>query len=529
MSSEISVTQLERWLGDEQELAIFDVREHGEYGEGHLFFAVALPYSRLELDASRLAPSRYARIVVYDNGVSGVAAAALKRLKALGYQQVFLLAGGTQSWKNAGYSLFEGVNVPCKTFGEHIEALRHTRAISATALQTWINSGEPLLILDGRPFSEYQKMSIPGSICCPKGELSVRIDDLLANDSTPVVVNCAGRTRSIIGAQTLVDLGVKNPIYALENGTQGWMLADYTLEYGQSRCYPETMTITPERVERAYALAELAGVSWVSAEQVRWWQQQQYSVYLLDVCTEKEFNASALPGVQHAPGGQLQQATDQYIGVRNARLVLIDSENVRAPVTAYWLRQMGYQAYVLNGGINTARQVTPPGQNPRPAPELDVISAVQLYHRLQTSPLPQLWDIRSSQAYKLGHIPGSRWVSRAHIIASNAQDVVFISDDPQQAAWYSLELPSDSRITLLAGGIAEWLAEGGKVESSPDYPTDAERIDYLFFTHDRHHGNKSAARQYLEWEVGLWQRLDASEKAVFKPLTEKKAQQRKWF
>lgn len=521
MSADITVTQLERWLGDGQELAIFDLREHGEYGEGHLFFAVPLPYSRLELDVSRLAPNRHVRIVVYDDGVSGVAAAALNRLKALGYHQVFLLSGGTQAWEKAGYSLFEGVNVPSKTFGEHIEALRHTRSLSAEALQKRINSGEPLLILDGRPFSEYQKMSIPGSLCCPNGELSARFDDLVADDSTPVVVNCAGRTRSIIGAQTLIDLGVKNPVYALENGTQGWMLADYALEHGQSRRYQEEMAVTPERVKRACALAESAGVSWVSPKQVRTWQDEQQTVYLLDVRTEQEFNAGALPGVQHAPGGQLQQATDQYVGVRNARLVLIDSESVRAPVTAYWLRQMGHQAYVLNGGVAVARQATQPLQNPLTTPELAEISAAQLNDRLRASHPVEIWDIRSSQAYKEGHLPGSKWISRAHIIGSDASDVVLISDDPQQAGWYSLELPPASRINLLAGGMAEWRAAGGEVVASPDYPTDAERIDYLFFTHDRHHGNKSAARQYLEWEVGLWQRLHASEKAVFKPLTER--------
>ena len=70
-------------------------------------------------------------------------------------------------------------------------------------------------------------MTIPGSICCPNGELGYRVHDLVPDESTPIVVNCAGRTRSIIGAQTLINLGLKNPIYALENGTQGWYLEDF--------------------------------------------------------------------------------------------------------------------------------------------------------------------------------------------------------------------------------------------------------------------------------------------------------------
>lgn len=517
MSADITVTELKRWLDDGQELAIFDLREHGEYGEGHLFFAVSLPYSRLELDVSRLAPNRYARIVVYDDGTSGVAVAAQQRLKAIGYHQVFLLSGGALAWEKAGYTLFEGVNVPSKTFGEHIEALRHTRAISAHELHKKIRSGEPLVVLDGRPFSEYQKMSIPGSLCCPNGELSARFDNLVVDDNIPVVVNCAGRTRSIIGAQTLIDLGVKNPIYALENGTQGWMLADYSLEHGQNRCYHEEIAVTPERIARAGELARSAGVTWISPEQVRSWQEQKLTVYLLDVRTEHEFNAEVFHDVQHAPGGQLQQATDQYVGVRNARLVLIDSENVRAPITAYWLRQMGHQAHVLTGGNIAAQQLTQPLQSELCAPELNKISADQLKDQLQTSHL-ELWDIRSSQAYREGHIPGSKWISRPHIVGSDAKNIVFISDDPQQAGWYSLELAPTASIVLLADGVAAWQAAGGKVDVSLNYPSDAERIDYLFFTHDRHHGNKTAARRYLKWEIGLWQRLHVSEKAVFKPI-----------
>ncbi|MFB5081582.1 rhodanese-like domain-containing protein [Raoultella sp. C349492] len=516
MTAEINVACLEQWLGDGQELAVFDVREHGEYGEGHLFFAVPLPYSRLELDITRLAPSRRVRIVVYDDGKKSVAAAAVRRLIAIGYQRVYLLSGGTLAWSQAGYSLFEGVNVPSKTFGEQVEAIRHTPAISADALHSHINSGKPLLILDGRPFAEYQKMSIPGSVCCPNGELSVRIGNLIRDDSTPVVVNCAGRTRSIIGAQSLIDLGVKNPVYALENGTQGWMLADYQLEHQQNRHYADETDVTDERVNRARILAESAGASWVSSEEVKTWIVEQHTVYLLDVRTEAEFLAGTLASAQHAPGGQLQQATDQFVGVRNARLVLLDSENVRAPVTAYWLRQMGHQAFILQGGIaaglreNVQHIVETPV-----ASVLPLISPDQLKAGLSGERPLRVWDIRSSQSYREGHIPGSEWVTRSHVIDVDASDVVLVSDDPQQAAWFAVDNPVRG---LLAGGVTAWQAAGGFVAVTPDFPPDAERIDYLFFTHDRHKGNKAAARQYLAWEQGLWQRLHPSEKSVFKPV-----------
>ena len=95
-------------------------------------------------------------------------------------------------------------------------------------------SGEDMVIVDGRTVAEFQKMNIPGGICCPNGELALRIGELVPDPKTKIVVNCAGRTRSIIGAQTLIDFGVPNPIVALENGTQGWFLAGLKLENGAS-------------------------------------------------------------------------------------------------------------------------------------------------------------------------------------------------------------------------------------------------------------------------------------------------------
>lgn len=522
----ITVNQLEQWLEESAELAIFDVREHGEYGEGHLLFAVPLPYSRLELEVAALAPSLAPRVVVYDDGHSGVAERAAARLSAVGYRQVYVLEGGTPAWAQAGYALFEGVNVPSKTFGEQVELERHTPQVTPQQLAAQLDGPQPPLVLDGRPFSEYQKMSIPGSLCCPNGELSVRIDQLLSDPTRPVVINCAGRTRSIIGAETLRALGIRNPLFALENGTQGWMLADLPLEHGQCRSYPVTSTASVARQQAAQTLAARAGVEGVTAAEAQRWQQAEETVYLLDVRSDEEFASGSLPGARHAPGGQLQQATDQYVGVRRARVVLFDSEGVRAAVTASWLRQMGHRAYVLEGGLEAGlaaelRQTLPP----LALPTFAQLSVPGLQQWLQQQRAIQLWDVRASQAFRDGHIPGSRWSLRPLIARAVATDdaaaVVIVADSLPLAALAASELPAAQQaggIWLLAGGVAAWQAAGGELATSPDSPSDAERIDYLFFTHDRHHGNKAAARQYLRWEQDLWQRLQPQERAVFRPL-----------
>jgi len=520
MSQTVTPGQLQQWLFDGQEIALFDVREHGQYGEAHLFFGVNLPYSRLELEARRLAPNPQVRLVIYDQDGGDVAARAARRLQALGYGCVHVLEGGAEGWQAAGFQLFAGVHVPSKAFGELVEEASHTPHVTATQLAEWQARGEPLVVLDGRPFDEYRKMTIPGSVCCPNGELGYRVHDLVPDDSTPIVVNCAGRTRSIIGAQTLINLGVKNPVYALENGTQGWYLEDLQLEHGSTRRYADAVSSDALPAQRLAAaqLAQKAGVKTVAAAQVEQWSREAgRSLFLCDVRTAEEFAAGSLPGAQHTPGGQLIQSTDLYVGVRQARLVLIDSDGVRAPIVASWLRQLGHQADVLEGG--TSSGLVLPGLEVAATEALPLITPQALADALKDDAVA-LMDLRPSMSYRKGHIAGSRWSIRSLLaaeLAGEQRPVVLLADDPKLAAFAALELPEHQRKqTRLLDG--DWRAAGLALDEEGNTPPDEQCIDFLFFTHDRHSGNKDAARQYLAWEIGLLAQMSEEEIASLKPL-----------
>lgn len=523
MSQTVTPGQLQQWLFDGQEIALFDVREHGQYGEAHLFFGVNLPYSRLELEVRRLAPNPQVRLVIYDQNGGDVAQRSAQRLHALGYVRVHVLEGGADGWQAAGYQLFAGVHVPSKAFGELVEEASHTPHVTAQQLAEWQSRGERLVVLDGRPFDEYRKMTIPGSVCCPNGELGYRIHDLVPDDSTPIVVNCAGRTRSIIGAQTLINLGVKNPIYALENGTQGWYLEDFQLEHGSSRRYAEAVSVAPLAAQRLAAarLAERAGVKTVAAAQVELWAKDAgRSLFLCDVRTAEEFAAGSLPGAQHTPGGQLIQSTDLYVGVRQARLVLIDSDGVRAPIVSSWLRQLGHEAYVLEGGVNSG--VALPVAEIAAHAALPSISVQALSDALKDDAVA-LIDLRPSMTYRKGHIGGSRWSIRSLLateVAGEHRPLALLADDPLLAAFAAQELPETQRaqVRLLEGGLDAWRAAGFAIQETPDTPANEQCIDFLFFTHDRHSGNKDAARQYLAWEIGLLAQMSDDEIASLKPL-----------
>jgi rhodanese-related sulfurtransferase len=521
MAKTIPPRTLKQWLHDGGEIALLDVREHGQFGESHLFYAVPLPFSRLELDIARLVPRRGTRCVLHDSGdvdTFDVARRAASRLASLGWTNVVVLEGGTRGWRDAGLQLFAGVNLPSKAFGELAEHAYGTPRIAADDLASRLARGEKLVVLDGRPVSEFRKMSIPTATCCPNGELALRIKSLVPDDATPIVINCAGRTRSIIGAQTLLNLGVKNPVYALENGTQGWYLLDHALEHGATRAYPPDSGSTALK-DDAQRLAARFGVETVDAATVREWAaDESRNLFLCDVRTPEEFARGSLPGAQHTPGGQLLQATDQYVGVRGARLVLFDDDGVRAPTIASWLRQMGHEACVLRDGLASGLSIAV-----APAPDAPALAriGVQEAAELARRDAIAIVDLRASMDYRKAHIAGSRWSIRprlGHDLRDERRPVVLVASDAAAAAWaVETEWPAGlARPAVLDGGMAGWQQAGLPVASTPHQPADAECIDFLFFVHDRHDGNKEAARRYLEWEMGLVGQLDAQELAAFR-------------
>ncbi|MCR3845455.1 rhodanese-like domain-containing protein, partial [Pseudomonas aeruginosa] len=313
-----------------RELALLDVREEDPFAQAHPLFAVNLPLSRLELEIHARVPRRDTPITVYDDG-EGLAPVAAQRLLGLGYSDVALLDGGLSGWRNAGGELFRDVNVPSKAFGELVEAERHTPSLAAEEVQTLLDARADAVILDARRFDEYQTMSIPGGISVPGAELVLRVAELAPDPRTRVIVNCAGRTRSIIGTQSLLNAGIPNPVAALRNGTIGWTLAGQQLEHGQTRRFGAISQDTRKAAaQRARAVADRAGVERLDLAGLAQWQDEHdRTTYLLDVRTPEEYEAGHLPGSRSTPGGQLVQETDHVASVRGARLVLVDDDGVR--------------------------------------------------------------------------------------------------------------------------------------------------------------------------------------------------------
>lgn len=502
-----------------REIAILDLREAGQFGEGHPLFAIPAPYSRLELIIGQLVPRRDAPVLLIDAG-DGVAERAATRLEEAGYTDISIVAGGVPGWKAAGLGLFKGVNVPSKTLGELAETLWHPQMIQADELHARLRSGEDFAFYDTRPPQEYAKMRVPGATCLPNGELPHRLDAL--PEDKPIVVTCAGRTRGIVGAIGMALVGAGDRVRALENGTQGWALAGYDLERGNT---PDPLPALDDAAlaasrARADALIARYGFARLDADQVaRLRSDPARTTYVLDLRSEPEQAGDPVAAAVSAPGVQLVQATDQWIAVRRSRVVLCCDTGLRSAIAAFWLRQLGYEPHIAI--IDDALRALPAPDLPHPrlpdAP--DVISAPQALKRLREG--ARLVDLRPSQRYSAGHLAGAIWAIRPRLAALaqriGQREALLIAETPEIARLAARDLREAGlkRIALVDGGYDALKRAGAAIEPNPQEPSPEAAIDFLQFVHDRHDGNLEASRRYLEWETGLLAQLDTQERAEF--------------
>ena len=512
------------------EIALLDVREEDPHAQAHPLWAANLPLSRLELEVWARLPRRDVRVVVFDAG-EGLAERAAQRLRELGYTNVHLLAGGLAGWRDAGGELFRDVNVPSKSFGELVEAERHTPSLSAQEVQALLDAKADVVVLDARRFDEYQTMGIPGATSVPGAELVLRVRDLAPDPATRVIVNCAGRTRSIIGTQSLVNAGIANPVAALRNGTIGWTLAGQQLAHGQSRRFDAALPADAAAQRAAADVAQRAGVQRVSTDELARWvdelaQPGGRTTYRFDVRTPEEYAAGHREGFRSAPGGQLVQETDMQAPIRGARIVLADSDGVRANMTGSWLAQMGWQVAVLDASAVPADATLRSGADPAPQPappEVRTIAPAVLADWLATGDVAVI-DLTSSANHVKRHIRGAWWALRAQLaqallVIPPARRYVLTCGSSLLARFAAVDLArlTEREVWVLEGGNAAWFA-AGLPEASGDARLASPRIDRYRRPYEGTDNAREAMQAYLDWEYGLVEQLERDGTHHFKVL-----------
>ncbi len=519
MADYLSSAALKNLLADATPFAFIDVREAGEYNSSHIPGASLIPRRQLEFQMSLAVPFKGTQVVVCDDDGRRAALAAAT-LERMGYRNVAVLAGGINRWVSDNNPTEWGSNVPSKDFGEKVEVVHHVPEIDATELQARIERGDKLIILDTRTPEEYRRFCIPGGRSVPGGELALRITDI-TRDLTPdttVIVNCAGRTRSIIGTRMLQRMGLPN-VYGLKNGTSGWVLAGHQLEQGADRvALPDP---SPEGIAAAEAyarqLASEDGVQFldIPALQTMLQRRERETVYCIDVRTEEEYVAGHIPGFRWFPGGQAVQRSDDAAVVKNCPVVFACDGKARAVFTGSWYRQMGFQeVYAVDGGtaawVASGLPLEKGLAEPAPFGLADAAQQVRLLspQALQDAKPPVVIFVDTSQDFARGHVPGAHWVPRGWlelwigtIVPAHATPIAVTSSDGRNAilAGATLKELGYQDVAVLEGGMAAWQQAGLAVERGLSGVM-TPPTDVVLSGPDR---NFADMMNYLRWEEAL--------------------------
>jgi rhodanese-related sulfurtransferase len=530
MREVLSPADLRAALADERHVGVVDVREPLDYAEGHVEESTLVPRRDLEFRLPAVVPSKRARVVLCDQRGERAPQDA-DWLRFLGYEDVAHLAGGVDAWVDAGLPTVErqaGVygtafNYPSKAFGEKVQVERGVEQIQPDELRALLDEHPETIVTDVRTPAEYHGKTIPGALNVEGVDLGLYLDRLRDRDQ-PVVVNCAGRTRSIIGAATLAALG-HDDVYELENGTMGWELAGYELERGAER-YVRDLDVDgaarEDLRERVLGLLDERAVRLLSPADLRRLRgDPDEVVYVLDVRPTASYERGHLPDARSVPGGQAIQTADDHVAVRDGTVVFVSDDVVRAGITAYWFAEMGYpDVAVLDGGLDAWRaadlpvatgpdEVSPPG---RAAVEslATRVSPEELVN-LQRSSTPTVVHVDDSESFREGHVPGAVWVPRYHLdgwlAATREPDalVVFTCRDGTVSTYAAAAVTHGLGMTnvwALAGGTEAWVDAGRSLATGEDGLTREPRD----VVPKPYHQGEWAKRAYLEWETRLGDR-----------------------
>ena len=503
-------------LGSATPPVLLDIRDPVEAERAHIPGATNLPRRRIEFRIGELVRDAATPIVVC-GGDDARAELAAATLRSLGYADVSFLDGGIAAWRAAGERTARGNNVPSKTFGEHVLHEQQVPSIDADTLLQWQREGRRIAILDVRTPGEHQQACIPGAVSAPSFDIALQAADLTAEADT-LVLHCAGRTRSIIGTRTLLEMGVPR-VVALENGTMGWLLAGNSVERGSTRHLAQPTPASVDQAERtALRIASAAGVRRIDADALSaLLAEPRRNLSVFDVRSLDEHDAGHIAGSTAVPGGQVVQRTDDFIAVRGASIVLVDEQEARAHLTGTWLRRMGFpDVSVLGGGVQAWRaagRVLVIGRaRSRPlcwaeacaaatALAVDGVAAWRESH--QDAPV---LHVDTSASYRQGHLRGAQWVPRGwleqHIeTVAPARDrplLISCADGAQSVyAAATLRGLGYGGVRRVDGGTRALAAAGHALDAAADMPPQDD--DSL----PPYQRGEQAMRDYIDWETLL--------------------------
>jgi rhodanese-related sulfurtransferase len=306
----------------------------------------------------------------------------------------------------------------------------------------------------------------------------------------------------------------------VKNGMAGWLLSGQRLAHGGVNVAPApTLESLQKALEATQRLADAVGLRTIDANQLReWCQDTNRTLYLFDVRTPQEYESGHIPEARSAPGGQLLQAFDTFVGTRNSRIVLVDDNGIRARITGFWLRQMGLEdVAILEAACGPFRnrlastKETSHRVNEPLGVMVSEITVLQL-HQLMAEGNAVVLDFSDSLKFGRGHIPGAWFAVRSRIAEALSKipaglQLVLTSEDGNFAALAYSEVKqiSSTPVSVLRGGNGAWSMAGLPMESGRERLT--TKNDDVWYSPIDRPDPIQAIHNYLDWETELIDRI----------------------
>lgn len=195
------------------------------------------------------------------------------------------------------------------------------------------------------------------------------------------------------------------------------------------------------------------------------------------------------------------------MAVRGARIVLFDTDGVRARMTASWLLQMGWEVYVLAENASIP-QVESTNHESDPPPPFSASENTVTASQLQTLVDVTIVDVARSPVYGMRHIPGAWFASGPELVRdlkniSGSGGIVLTSPDGRLASSVLVETQAavEREVYCLAGGTKAWIESGLPIETEARWLS--EPIDVYKRPYEGTDNAKANMQSYIDWELQL--------------------------
>ena len=470
---------------------LIDCRERRDYVDGHWFGSTNIPLSILPTRLPFLCPYKDFPIHFLHWG-DAASSVALRYLEKLEYQNITPHSVTQPIGPVVGY--VQGEYAWSKAFGEVVA--RQSDILEVTP-QEYVTDYQHAQLVDVRPTGEYNRFTLPNSINLPNSLLLANMERL-GNHADLVLLHCAGRTRSIIGAHTIKAAGYSGDFGIFRGGTQAWELDGFAREHGANRTMAENIEST-EFVANFLNRCHIPSAH-IQPTGIAAFVETNSDHLIFDVSDDAANGILVAANIIKISGTNLVQQTDRSIARYHLPILLFDCRSgSRAAFAAYWLSRMGFCVKIA---IVDADHVQFSLEKNNDVQEKSDQQLIEKW----VSDGTQIYDFRLSSEFATGHIESSRW-----------QNISFMLD--QKPEMYSIGIIAPCHKT--GNMIFEILTDNGwnidGIYVWQDQPLDpiilastAAKFDQNEIPIDksalfagRHFGVLKDAQDYLAWEEDL--------------------------